>query len=75
MGATGDKVRVIWRELEEFEIPGEKCWVLQLKEGIGEWSDVYAFTEIEFLPQDIKVMNFKTTKDVRGASSIIWLFV
>lgn len=67
-GVTGDMVRAVWRGLDEFETPGEKCWVLQHgKEGSGEWSDVYAFTEIEFLPQDIKVVNFKTTGDVRGS--------
>ncbi|KAE8451550.1 hypothetical protein EG329_003623 [Mollisiaceae sp. DMI_Dod_QoI] len=67
-GVTGDRVRVLWEGIREFETPGEKCWVLQHKrEGCEEWDDMYCFTDIEFTPMDVGVMNWKTTRDVRGS--------
>jgi arylamine N-acetyltransferase len=37
------------------------------RETDDEWRDTYCFTEIEFLPQDIEVLNWRSTKDVRGS--------
>ena len=67
-GVTGDRVKLVWRSIEEFEDEEQKCWVLQhRREGAEhEWMDVYCFGENEFLPQDFEVMHFKMTRDVRG---------
>ncbi|KAI9049126.1 hypothetical protein LZ554_006974 [Drepanopeziza brunnea f. sp. 'monogermtubi'] len=65
-GATGNTLRLIYAPIQEFEDPNQRCWILQHRQaGKSEWDDVYCFTETEFLPQDIAVMNFKTTGDVR----------
>lgn len=46
-GVTGDRIRVLWKGIAEYETPGEKCWVLQHKrEGKDQWDDIYCFTEI-----------------------------
>ncbi|KAI6709319.1 hypothetical protein JHW43_008133 [Diplocarpon mali] len=66
-GATGDMFRLLFTAIPEFEDPDQRCWVLQHKNhGKEAWGDVYCFTETEFLPQHIAVMNFKTG-DVRGS--------
>ena len=67
-GSTSDRKRIIWSAIPEFETPGEKCWILQHKrEDNNEWDDIYCFTENECLPQDIEVMNWKGTQDLRGS--------
>lgn len=67
-GVTRDKIRVLWKGIDEYETPGEKCWVLQHKREKGqEWDDVYCFGENEFTQDDIGVMNWKTARDVRGS--------
>ncbi|KAH8806478.1 hypothetical protein F5882DRAFT_122276 [Hyaloscypha sp. PMI_1271] len=64
-GSTNDRKRLIWSSIPDFEIP-EKCWNLQHKrEGNEGWDDIYCFAEVECLPQDIGVMNWKSTKNVR----------
>jgi hypothetical protein len=37
------------------------------REGNEAWDDIYCFAEVECLPQDIGVMNWKSTKNVRGS--------
>ena len=65
MGSTNDRKRLIWSSIPEFETP-EKCWNLQHKrEGNEEWDDIYCFAEVECLPQDIGVMDWKSTKNIR----------
>ncbi|KAH7419063.1 hypothetical protein BKA64DRAFT_751377 [Cadophora sp. MPI-SDFR-AT-0126] len=67
-GSTNDRIRLIYISIPEFTSPSSKCWILQhRKAGNTAWNDTYCFTETEFLPQDIAVMNFKTTRDVRGS--------
>ncbi|CZR57069.1 uncharacterized protein PAC_06958 [Phialocephala subalpina] len=66
-GVTGDRIRVIWKGIAEYETPGEKCWVLQHRREGNDWDDIYCFTEIEFTPVDVAVMNWKTTRDLRGS--------
>ncbi|PBP27843.1 arylamine N-acetyltransferase 1, partial [Diplocarpon rosae] len=67
-GATGDRLRLLFTAIPEFEDPDQRCWVLQHKgHSKREWKDLYCFTETEFIPQDIAVMNFKSTGDVRGS--------
>jgi arylamine N-acetyltransferase len=66
-GSTNDRKRLIWSSIPEFENP-EKCWILQHKrEGNEEWDGIYCFAEVQCLPQDIEVMNWKSTKNVRGS--------
>ncbi|KAG4442651.1 hypothetical protein IFR05_001836 [Cadophora sp. M221] len=67
-GATKDHTRLIYSTIPEFTSPSSKCWILQHRtEGQTDWNDMYCFTDTEFLPQDIAVMTFKTTGDVRGS--------
>ena len=67
-GSTNNRKRIIWSSIPEFETPVEKCWILQHKRGDNEeWDDIYCFTENECLPQDIEVMNWKGTQDIRGS--------
>lgn len=66
-GVTEDRIRLVWRGIKEFETPGEKCWVLQHKREGREWDDIYCFTETEFTSEDVAVMNWKTSRDVRGS--------
>lgn len=67
-GVTEDRVRLIWKEIDDFESPEEKVWVLQHRRGRdGEWEDIYCFLENEFTGSDIGVMNFKSAGDVRGS--------
>ncbi|PVH89906.1 cysteine proteinase [Cadophora sp. DSE1049] len=67
-GSTNDRIRLIYTSIPEFTFPSSRCWILQHRQaGNTAWDDTYCFTETEFLPQDIAVMNFKTTRDVRGS--------
>ncbi len=67
-GVTGNLIRLIYSSIPEFTDLNQKCWILQHKPaGKEAWDDLYCFTETEFLPQDIAVMTFKTTGDVRGS--------
>ncbi|KAL5329212.1 hypothetical protein ACEPPN_002722 [Leptodophora sp. 'Broadleaf-Isolate-01'] len=67
-GVTKDRTRLVYSAIPEFTSPSSKCWILQHRsEGNTDWDDMYCFTDTEFLPQDIAVMTFKTTGDVRGS--------
>ncbi|KAH7342955.1 hypothetical protein BKA65DRAFT_595986 [Rhexocercosporidium sp. MPI-PUGE-AT-0058] len=67
-GITKDRNRLIYSTIPEFTSPTSKCWIMQHRtEGQTKWDDMYCFTQSEFLPQDIAVMAFKTTGDLRGS--------
>jgi arylamine N-acetyltransferase len=65
-GMTDDKVRVIWTRLSQFTSPDSRIWVLQHRRAGCSWDDIYAFTEMEFLPEDFEVTNCKATRDPRS---------
>ena len=66
-GVTDDSVRVVYTMLKQFTGLDSRVWVLQHKRGgAKDWDDIYAFTEMEFLPEDFEVMNYRTTKDPRS---------
>lgn len=42
--------------------PDQRLWIFQSREApTGLWLTNYCFTELEFLPEDFEVMNFKTS--------------
>jgi len=65
-GMTDDKVRVIWTRLSQFTSPGSRIWVLQHQRAGCSWDDIYAFREMEFLPEDFEVTNYKATRDPKS---------
>ena len=61
IGSTA-KVRLIKAALPVHTDPDQRLWVYQLKKEEGEeWESVYAFSEMEFLPQDYESMTVGTT--------------
>lgn len=56
------KVRLIKAALPIHTDPDQRLWIYQLKKQEGEeWESVYAFSEMEFLPQDYESMTVGTT--------------
>ena len=42
----------------------QNVWVLELKNATTDtWSGGYCFTEVEWLPQDFEILNYRTSKD------------
>lgn len=55
-------VRLLWKNIDENEDKEQKLWVFQHQnDEQSEWRDMYCFTQLEFLPQDYKVMNYFTS--------------
>jgi len=53
--------------LKQFTDPGSWVWVLQHKKaGSAGWDDIYAFTEMELLPEDFEVINYRSTRDSKS---------
>ncbi len=66
-GVTNDAVRVVYTKLKQSTDPESRVWILQHKRGgAKKWDDIYAFTEVEFLPEDFEVMNYRTTRDPKS---------
>ena len=64
-GAPGVQCRLVKKPIPDAIRQDQSYWVLEIRnstDGRG-WRDGYAFTELEFLPQDFKNMNFRTSRD------------
>jgi arylamine N-acetyltransferase len=60
-GIGEQRLRVYQRTLAQHSDDSQKSWVYSHKENeAGDWTDGYAFTEIEFFPEDFEVMNLNT---------------
>lgn len=54
--------RLQYRSLEEHTDSNQRVWVYSTQEKQDSpWKDQYCFTEIEFIPADFEVMNFRTS--------------
>lgn len=57
-----DEMRLIKTSLAECVDQTQKYWVYQARTPGGPWIPNYAFSEMEFLPQDFSMMNFYTSQ-------------
>lgn len=56
-------MRLIKEALPEAVDKSQKFWIYQIRfDPESNWVSMYAFTEVEFLPQDFEVLNFATNK-------------
>ena len=61
-GIAAGSLRLIKDNIAPNTDPDQKLWVYQSRETPdGPWLTNYCFTELEFLPTDFEVMNFKTS--------------
>ncbi|KAL1840424.1 hypothetical protein VTJ49DRAFT_498 [Mycothermus thermophilus] len=59
--------RLRYQALDDHTDKSQRLWVYATRESPeGEWTDRYAFTEIEFLPGDFEVMNLRTSTSPRS---------
>ena len=57
------EIRLIYDNIPENTDPNQKLWIFQHRsDPQSPWLPMYCFTELEFLPQDFDVMNFKTSQ-------------
>ncbi|KAL2866627.1 arylamine N-acetyltransferase family protein [Aspergillus lucknowensis] len=57
------EMRLIKESLPESVDQSQKAWIYQIRFSTeSDWIPIYAFTEMEFLPQDFAMMNFSTSK-------------
>ncbi|KAL8829903.1 MAG: hypothetical protein Q9191_001746 [Dirinaria sp. TL-2023a] len=62
-GICDQELRLIKSNIEPNTDPTQRLWIYQVRSiAQDEWRTVYAFTELEFLPQDYEVMNFFTSQ-------------
>lgn len=63
-GICDQELRLIKSNIEPNTDPTQRLWIYQVRSTAQEeWHTVYAFTELEFLPQDYEVMNFFTSQN------------
>ncbi|KAI9877940.1 MAG: N-terminal acetyltransferase [Pleopsidium flavum] len=62
VGIAPQRLRLLWTSIAQNTDPSQKLWVFQHQnDPQSPWQDAYCFTELEFLPVDYEVMNFKTS--------------
>ena len=58
-GILLQELRLMKENIAENTDPDQKLWIYQRRYSPqDEWTSMYCFTEVEFLPQDYEVMNF-----------------
>lgn len=56
-------MRLVKEALPEAVDKSQKFWIYQVRfDPQSDWAPLYAFSEVEFLPQDFGVLNFATNK-------------
>lgn len=61
------EMRLTHENIQDNLDPMQRLWVYQVrKTPEDEWKPKYCFSEVEFLPQDFKVMNFWTSTSPRS---------
>lgn len=57
------QARLVYKPIAPFTDSGQRMWVFQVRNNPeGSWTSQYCFSELEFLPQDYKVMNYYTSQ-------------
>jgi arylamine N-acetyltransferase len=60
-GISPQMLRLEYKSLLIHSDPGQRLWVYSHKRMPGnEWFEAYAFSELEFFPEDFEVMNYST---------------
>ncbi|SLM35961.1 arylamine n-acetyltransferase 1 [Lasallia pustulata] len=55
--------RLLYKSIIPYTNPHQKLWVFQHRNSSeDEWSDAYAFTDLEFLPMDYEMISFWTSQ-------------
>lgn len=63
-GAPGIEAQLLRRSIPDHTQPDQRCWVLETRDATSNrWSDQYCFTEVEWLPQDFDIINYRTSHD------------
>jgi arylamine N-acetyltransferase len=66
-GILPQELRLVRENLAQNTDPDQMLWIYQRRYSPkDEWTSVYCFTELEFLPQDYEVMNFWTSQSRRS---------
>lgn len=59
--------RIRWTNLEQNSDPNQRLWVFEQRwNDQHEWRLMYCFTELEYLPRDIVVMNYFTSTNSKS---------
>lgn len=60
------EARLQWRNIQDNTDPNQRLWVYEYRrDKYSEWEPKYAYTELEYLPQDYAVMNYFTSTSPR----------
>ena len=66
-GICDQELRLIKSNIDPNTDPTQRLWIYQARSTAqDEWHPVYAFTELEFLPQDYELMNFFTSQSKKS---------
>lgn len=61
----GAEVRLVYRPIACNSDPTQSLWVAELrnKSNPSVWSGAYCFSELEWLPEDFEIINYRTSND------------
>jgi len=63
VGIAPEELRLLWTSIAQNTDPTQKLWVFQHRnDSQSPWQDAYCFTDLEFLPVDYEVMNFRISQ-------------
>jgi arylamine N-acetyltransferase len=66
VGIAPEELRLLWTSIAQNTDPTQKLWVFQHRnDSQSPWQDAYCFTDLEFLPVDYEVMNFRISQSRR----------
>src|SRR5271156_3717037 len=59
----GAEARLVYRAIANYTTD-QKLWVLEIRNAMSNvWAAGYCFSELEFLPQDFELVNYRTYND------------
>lgn len=67
LGLPGNDIRLIKRGIAQATDSSQQMWVKEFRNATSNtWTAAYCFAEVEWLPEDFSIINFRTSNDPRS---------
>lgn len=75
-GTPGQELVLERRHLQQHQDPSQQVWVYSQRRGSTPWMEIYHFTDTEFLPADLEILNhYNMTRSFFAEAIVVQRFI